>query len=1856
MRFLLSLIVSCLIAPVAYSNCTTSEIHQYTHPYTNQWLNSVLTECDASKLLDGTKRVSIFKDKIKIWSLSYSYLTIGDIYWDASDGKWDSLVYSTKGTYNALDKMYVYFRDSITHEKVTQEWAITRPTIYSDSLQTSQVTLNGLDNQKLTKNGYQICYKSSGFYGYSYGIRKKTGFKTFRSKFEDGLVQADSADDLHKYTMTPTETGNWGEIRESDPKCYKFNLASLTPQIHILDFEAGDQAYPIETSGRFRIQLHSFDAFDEATEHKLFENIDGSGWVEHSIITEQFNTVLLAQSGSVSYKVQSCVAGLCTDSNEISLRYEATPSEPEVIARSKQIKQVTGEMLSWNPISFPSNSTLPQYKIRWEKLDLQTGEKQDAGELTGITSTQLLLDFVDSGYRYRFYIQACNATCSAYVPFVDDKNGESLFTVSYVPGGYSAVEVLDETGVPLLGESETGRFTLRLTNLNAANFQVYRSGRVIAGSIYNEIEHKKWVPVSIDPTLIIPISSYETEIVNTYNSFIPAWPFEISKSVNQSSIDFDVTEERNGTYTYIVYACNIFNDCILVNNGLNIEVNILVVTPEQVIFDGEELSVSGNYEQEYKDRITKIYLRDENDRIVHEVIVDEQGFETALDILKANMPDDASGYSVGFCSDIGCSNPIDITTAPDVPKYINVAVNDTTLGHGQVVTWGAVEGAESYTLILRVETYDYDSGEKIINEIEIDNISETSYVFDDESPMFGQHFYKVHAENIAGTSGYSYEVTLVMEPDPTAFIRSLLYYAHEDDSGNIVPESAEEADPVSGIYNRDNAAFRYLDLMYTKSADNFVIINGNGNISIGSGITDANGASLYGDEERERALRAEKQVKILLGSDEFFSNTSVQKLLLDIYFDRSTAEVYLANMWLDRARVLRFTDQQNPNNFYDEVEFVTSARDLFKNVLFGCDSSLGETCFTPGYQALFQDALFSQYLADYSPSRGQISPRYWQKNVANKVEPDASEKLLAAGYKDVRLMYEIMTGYLESSVEEAKLKVIAGGADLVSLDITESELITSRNSLAQLDEMLYEDYSAAFGNTDWNGLIEARSRYLDAYTKVGNAINWLSGANNYLGVPNDLVILKHDDALPNNDSFDNYVASISGPYSAFSEVESAIDLATQHYDTFRANNDTASTHRENYIATWAGKLLELTGYDCSEIDSREIEQQCFAQGNGWPVSEISLQAQTLELAINNVELAEAQLDALQKSINGKINDLVEFRRANNKALEITLLYGELESNLNERMDKISIDAQRRQARNNSKVGLGDVVGAIGGGGGDPFLSMANFVGTVESKHQAYKSAKIGISASKRIGELSRLSAELELERQVRIQKLTNQIQEASLASQIKNMWLEVNLQAIKIEQAQLNVEMEADKLTILFNKAQYALEKIRSNSEELMNRYFADPVHARRVTSYMDQAYDVFERAQLELYLAANALEYRLGVDLNGGALVFRKTDIFKARTLEDLKDFLRAMNQLAENGIDSEPADAMISLKKDILGYTTVIQDNQELSIYEDPSYVGPIDEMQYLNAESAFSRKIQHSFDVFKSYLDTGDLAGYEAAHDPNDPIKYMQAGTDTYMKVRFNTENGFYRATGGKLFNGVVPNLTKANEGTCYLSSGTYRDKIEKSALLMTMRQQRPDVSELSATMFYGGVGYYRPKNPPPLNFYTEPGGEGIFATGANYLAQLDAYKTASQLYFDDLSGLLSIGESDLSAHLMDYLTQLDNLNALAEVYNRSQDVIPFNIRYWEYKFSTGKFEETSQKGYSIEMKVSGPSVGTPDLTGYYTDQLKERSVAVSDWVFRFPIKTLNEGDVIKLADIKDIELLIDYTYLDRNAPSAELCDPF
>jgi hypothetical protein len=997
-----------------------------------------------------------------------------------------------------------------------------------------------------------------------------------------------------------------------------------------------------------------------------------------------------------------------------------------------------------------------------------------------------------------------------------------------------------------------------------------------------------------------------------------------------------------------------------------------------------------------------------------------------------------SNFNTTACS--AFSNPIEVQISLPVPVTVPAVINayediiqtDLVTGPYQV-KWPSVEGADLYDVYRKLHSSEeFVKVESIGDSSAVDGV--LTYTYDpalmtgDENKYmtWGEHTYYVTAYN--GDNGVqnppteSNTLVVTVELDETVALRKKLYYPEAEDIDGDKPEH--------GQFDRDKAAFRYLDLMYEFNSDAQIVVSDyfNGDGAVGN----RDFTELYDDAERARVdeVLAQLSENLTNAYDEILANepnattrfTNSKQLLLDVFYDRAVAEMVLANQDLDESRISRLREE----GAWTELSRIEDAHQHFYIALMN-------------YSDLF---IQSQYdypflIEEQVTSRKQNSPRYWQDGFAYNVVNDASSNLLSE-YKDLILYFDLASKVLNSKVKAIELRVHDIATTQPQLDLMEQDIFALRSEIEAWTNAL----QGRLPNTVFSEIAsiefkKAMDRYTQSLDAVETVVSWVNGETNILGLGDDSLIIVNggygiDGSLTYN-SYDAIVGLLIGDGNKKGYLTIAkedFQEAVISYENYRHNQDQLASQYNDRNINMNNSLISLIGWS---VPTGCYENCVIADPEAVSGSEISLQIRRLEQAQIDIETAATRLENLEVDIREMVR--VEQIRTNiNDLINETILdYGEEQASIQYKIGKI----QQKLAKARKRSGLfGSAVKLITSPE-NAFETLANAAGDLHV-------ANAEIRAAKDLGQLQALSTQLAAAERVQINELYSEIRDAEFASQIRSRLRDVALLELDIERTASVAEQEHERLTAMVNQTMRLMTQIQNTNTNLADRYFADPIHAVRLTRDMEKAEASFETAQRWMFYAAKALEYKWLVNFNYNN--YRTEDILRARSVADLEDVLYSGMQILDNNktISNafEQSEHVLSFKKDIFGFYDQVNDVTQYYSHPagDMTTDGQGNQVPVkLRADAAFIETLRLNQEILAS---------------------------GNWLNIDFDT---FRPAATGNFFAGP-----EFDNNGCMVIGGTYLDKIETIGLNVShfMFGGKPSTN---AYLKYGGVSYIRNKEP-------------------------------------------------------------------------------------------------------------------------------------------------------------------------------------
>ena len=681
-------------------------------------------------------------------------------------------------------------------------------------------------------------------------------------------------------------------------------------------------------------------------------------------------------------------------------------------------------------------------------------------------------------------------------------------------------------------------------------------------------------------------------------------------------------------------------------------------------------------------------------------------------------------------------------------------------------------------------------------------------------------------------------------PGLLAYTRKLLYY----------PDALHAAIPN---FDPNKTAFRFKHLLYGKDVD---------------GKIRAQHEEMhryYGDDERNLALAVEAELRkgLALHPDD----PALGNLLLDIYYDRTQAEMILARKAMQDAEHARVFAPRPPGGFVidQEIPLYRDLLQLHAEALRGYFSLLADESNESG-----DPPLGYRIFRDLVPTRGLAAAMYEDEN-GNFVSVSGDEELFD-GYKDLTLLINLLRDYGRTAHALGWLLAARKDADDIE-ELTALIAHSERFVLLQGDLLLN-----IFPNLDEadpaSGLAEAVQGWSSSLDALADLRQLMSGEDNILGFAPDFLVLipNLDSAFPN--SFDEFKDRFN-PDDARSPLKRALnkleDARANHAD-FRGYEDQYA-HQINLTSTaYRDRLFEIVG--ARPGDHKYSEDPLTNEG-----SELYQQAQSIRMARLRIERNQAEINNLAEAVQIEIN-----RAADVSAVIVE--YGNQRARLTEVIGHI----QAAQAATSA------LSGSIGGG-------TASFIGGVGV-------AALQAGAEVRVSELQAQKERLAAEEQAAVRNIDS-------AARVKTLLLEMRTLAVDSMTAALALRQEVGRMTALYREKAELEARIAEARADLASRYFADPVHRLWAEASLVEADLHFASAQRWLFFMLRAFEYKWNrpfSDVEYMGRTYSAATLFRLRNADELIDFYHAIVdedvRLTLNRIPDDYWD-WFSMRRDFMG-----------------------------------------------------------------------------------------------------------------------------------------------------------------------------------------------------------------------------------------------------------------------------------------------------------------------------------------------------
>lgn len=826
------------------------------------------------------------------------------------------------------------------------------------------------------------------------------------------------------------------------------------------------------------------------------------------------------------------------------------------------------------------------------------------------------------------------------------------------------------------------------------------------------------------------------------------------------------------------------------------------------------------------------------------------------------------------------------------------------------------------------------------------------------------------------------------------YARQLLYYPDA--------QAGTEFDP-------EQAAFRYKHLLYGQT---------NGQIRARFELMN----DFYGQAERDRAGEAESLLKLALQYST--TNADLGSALLDIYYDRTAAEIILAKDLLSKAERAHYGGVllavPPPPRFLIDAEIP-----LYRGVTASYQSALD------GYLALLSDdfgltnqpPLGFQVFKTLVPARGLMTSTY--TNGSGVSIPVNTNAMLFSGYKDLTLLFDGLRDYGQSASTLTSLLLSRNNPG----DREEAQgLITGTLRRLYLQgNMLRGMFPDLPDFDDASGIGAAIEGWEQSLTALETWRQQIAGNTDPLGFSPDFLMLVQKLPGQSGDLFDSFDA-LKGrlnpnPAADANPLQNAklrLDTARSGYQDYRGFEDQLFTQFSQMTTATRQRLLEIVGAMPGDPN--------YDSTNAIEGSEIWQQLQSIDVAKLRIERNRIEMANVNQKVHIEMERRGKEKGVNNAIHQVGIKYRDLVAPLDEKINTIN--------------SVQDVVSGIG-----QALTLRNLTQSLSKKGSKGPSntrffgglavgmlVQVGGDLLK--GDLEKQKADLAAQEQAEVLALNNQLIDINSDAKIKTWLLEMNTLAVDSQEAALLLQQEVGRLVALYREKEALEAQLEQADTDLSRRYFADPIHRLLADANMVNADLAFRQAQKWCFFMLRALEYKWNRPFNliasesGDGQPWNASDLLKCRNAEELVAFYDALIDFdllyQAPGVSDDRFD-WFSVREDFLGYKRLDAQGHPI-LYVDPETGESVDAIE------AFRRHLQRAQDALGQ------------------------------IRLDFSTVR---QIPGGSFFRG--PRFL-ANGQVDPLQKGLYLDKIRWIKIRLPGGHTTPR-STVNASLTYGGISYLR-----------------------------------------------------------------------------------------------------------------------------------------------------------------------------------------
>lgn len=791
--------------------------------------------------------------------------------------------------------------------------------------------------------------------------------------------------------------------------------------------------------------------------------------------------------------------------------------------------------------------------------------------------------------------------------------------------------------------------------------------------------------------------------------------------------------------------------------------------------------------------------------------------------------------------------------------------------------------------------------------------------------------------------------------------------------------------------------FRYLERMYTLDPKSGEII-----VAISEGREGTRFDSLWGNKEKRQADGAIETIESLVIKP---SDLDVLKtVLFDAYYDRATAEFILANRSVDEARI-QWIEQAS-------ISTIEQHRQQSFDILLRAFDD---------YWKLIEN--HPQEFASEQSSRNVQSARYL--NGDGKSVPVYQEGTLITGYKDALLAYQLMNELLGQQLHLSKLKAVSANPEE-----QKSKLVDEATSLLDLVSSKERQLSSLLGAESYSHIMLSSElgKFKGNTAELKSVINWLKGDGNYLGLPDDFVVLMPDyNSQENveNSSFESLEKVLSGLSHS---LEYSLNKAQKERVDYHYQLDSFTRNFTQENGRLKARLFTLLGCSVNSVVS-PCKDQTESQRKG---SLIGYQLKSVQAAKTEGERAYRVHREVLKNISIEIERIEQEQQVNNTIDKITVKLG-----LNDIPFKSLIDENRKSTLDmNSVLSSEEVKRSL-----DILGRFLNDIGSTDlsSTFSAIESLQDALKGSSLEAEL--YLQKLALLERSRIKGLRAEQLDVFTEGRIKELTLELETAKADMAKSLSNLVDDAGRLVTFSAEAQRLVAQIEQNEYLKSERSYANPLNFSALTVETSRAESQFSNLQEWLFYAVQALEYKWQESFYDRIEGFDKNFVFKLQDTQQSTVYLDALKRFDDKRYTpfGQKVTDVISLKEHIFGY---IDNHGGKTIY----YPAPDGSGDMLTADEVFNAKLK---------------------------LLSRNFGFDKWLTVEFSTVKNFPKTN---LFHGPI--LGNEDDVMCLEVAGNYSDKIDGISINLAINYDMSGESATRALLTYGGNNYMRSRIPGVL----------------------------------------------------------------------------------------------------------------------------------------------------------------------------------